>query len=112
MTPKTCDSQSLPVQARRRWYFFWSMYTNICLDVCDSKGSRLESAHEVYRVGRCDVFPEDGTPVPKHAEATLIMNCDLCFVFYCNLSSASLGQYIKYTKMHGRSNIKCTVGVA
>jgi hypothetical protein len=62
-----------------------------------------ERAKYVYRVGRCDVLPEDGTPVPKHAGATLIMNCDLCLYFNV------------LDQVHLLVNIlnirKCTVGV-
>jgi len=75
MTPKTCDSHPFQYKVAG---------VGICLDVCDPKGSRLERERaKYYCVGRCDVLPEDGTPVPKHVGATFIMNCDLCFVFYC-----------------------------
>jgi len=40
MALKLYDSETLQVQARSPLYFVWSTYTNMCLDVCDPKGSR------------------------------------------------------------------------
>jgi len=51
-------------------------------------------------------LPEDGTPVPKNAGVILTMNCDSCFVMYCILLLAFVGQYIEDAKMNGMSNIK------
>jgi len=40
MALKLYDSETLQVQPRSPSYFVWSMYINICLDVCDPNGSR------------------------------------------------------------------------
>jgi hypothetical protein len=37
MTPKIYDSEPPSVQGRSRFIILWSMYTNICHDVCDPK---------------------------------------------------------------------------
>jgi hypothetical protein len=40
MALKLYDIVAIQVQFRSPLYFVWSMYTYICLDVCDPKGSR------------------------------------------------------------------------
>ena len=72
MTPKIYDSEPPPVQGRSRFIILWSMYTNICLDVCDPVGFRPDRAFEVARVGRCSV----------HVGVKLVMNCVLRCTFY------------------------------
>jgi len=47
---KVCDSEPIQVQARHRLYSLWSMYTNMCLELCDPKASRPYGACELYLV--------------------------------------------------------------
>jgi len=44
---KLHDIEPLQVQGHHQFYSVWSMYINICLNLCDPKGSHPDEACEV-----------------------------------------------------------------
>lgn len=50
-----------PFQVQVLYYFYslWCKYTNICLDLCDSKRSHADEACEVRCVRCCSTIPPD-----------------------------------------------------
>jgi hypothetical protein len=53
-----------------------------------------------------DSIPEDGTPVLKHGDVIIVMNCVIWCVFYCILLCAFVSRYIEYTRIHDMGNKK------
>jgi hypothetical protein len=60
-------------------YVVWSMYTNVCLELCDLEASHPDRACEVYHNGQCGVLHVAG-------QKTHMIVCGLLFLFR-NLSA-------------------------